>query len=100
MRLVSPLETFFGHGAVLRGRFHGKSPPIPQDNLSGARQIAANIAKLLELLRKTQRVAFYQWVPRGSFFHTVRDNVSKLHNLLAQCRIFRNVALNAITSVL
>ena len=30
MGLVSPFETFFGHGAVLRGRFHGKSPPIPQ----------------------------------------------------------------------
>jgi len=28
-----PIETFFGHGAVLRGRFHGKSPPIPNSDL-------------------------------------------------------------------
>jgi cold shock protein len=29
MGLASPLEAFFGHGAVLRGRFHGNRPQSP-----------------------------------------------------------------------
>ena len=29
MGLASPFETFFGHGAVLRGRFHGNCPQSP-----------------------------------------------------------------------
>ena len=33
------------------------------------------------------------------FFHTVGDNRSQLHHLLAQFRVFRNVALNAIAIV-
>ena len=34
------------------------------------------------------------------FFHTVGDNRSQLHYLLAQFRVFRNVALNAIAIAL
>ena len=30
------------------------------------------------------------------FFHAVGDNRSQLHHLLAQFRVFRNVAFNAI----
>jgi hypothetical protein len=60
-----------------------------------ARRIAANIAKLPELM---QRLARSRTV--GQLIHTIGDNGRELRSLLAQFRVLRNVAFNTIASAL
>jgi hypothetical protein len=49
----------------------------------------------------TKRYGLTDWLSSDArsareFFHAVGDNRSELHHLLAQFRVFRNVAFNAI----
>jgi len=53
----------------------------------------------LEKLLLAQGLLGYAWSVR-KLVHAIGDNFCHLHHLLAQCRVFRNIALNTITVVL
>jgi hypothetical protein len=92
LKVISP-----GHGSAYRRRWlRDQSRLRSRCTLMHARKTFHDAHEFrLKLRAKSACLSIDPRTVR-EFFHTVGDNRSQLHHLLAQFNVFRNVALNAI----